>query len=259
MRNQEMFGNLEGMAKKSTSKLSERLAEYKTFEPCMAIDQSKFAADESFKINKDLEELNISELIKNTKNGCSDSFNIIDLSLREYLRVISVSRTVSNKKNTSLVFDNVQETIFKIYKNILVGGFDDVEKVDHLTYKARGILKNTMFDIDRPELKNGYYTKTRLFKVSEDGEYEISSIDSLGKKTTMTADSILDDENFEDSELLQRALNKLNDSQKTIIDLYYFQNWGHIAISEELDISENSSMSHLKRAKKKLREEYLKA
>ena len=258
MKSQKLvFGNLEGLVKKETSNTSEKMAELRTFAPCKAIDLTKFISDESFKISGDLKKLDTSDLIARAKFGCAESFNVIDLEIRDYLKVTSVSSTQADKKNNSLVFDSVQDTIVKVYENILIGGFDTVEDIGGLRAKSRSILKNIMFDIADPK-RNNYYSKTRLFKVSDDGEYEINSVNSQGKKTTLILDNLFTDEKFDDAGRIERSLNKLRDSQKEIIDLYYFQNWSHTAISEGLDISENSSMIKLSRAKAKLKEEYLK-
>ena len=259
MKNEKIvFGNLEGISKKNTSSQSEKLAELRFFEPCKTIDLFNFVENESFYINMELKKSSISNLIERTKFGCKDSFNILDLQIRNSLKIISVGRTNANKKNNSLTFDAVQNTIIKIYENILFGGFDSVETKEHFFNKSRTILKNELFDIDRPDYLDNHYTKTRLFKILENGECELNLMCDQGQKTSFLSNEIFDNENFENSEKLEKSMNNLSDTQKKIIDLYYFRGWGHESISLELNISENSSTINLSRARKKIKEFYLK-
>ena len=260
MKNQKIvFGNLEGLKKAETSEISEKLAQLRTFPPCKSVDLSNFINPENFKTNENLENSSTSELIKRIKFGCNDSFNLVDLQIRGILKSISVSQANSDKKNNSLTFDSVQDTILKVYENILIGGFDDVETKEHLKSKSIKILKNILFSIGRPANKNNYYTKTRLFKVSENGECELNRIDKLGNRCSFLSTEFSEAEKLRDSEKLEKSLNKLSDIQKTVIDLFYFQNVGHKEICFELDITLDSSMSNLKRARKKLKDYYLEA
>ena len=252
-----VFGNLEGLEKKFTSKESEKLAELRFFAPCKNIDFSKFIAKENFSINEDLKKIEFSDLIQRVKIGCKDSFNILDLQIRANLKNISI--TMTKGKNNSLICDSVQDCLIKIYDSILIGAFDKVETKEHFLNLAANILKNIIFDIDRPQNKNNHYTKTRLFAVSESGECELNKIDQLGEKSTAFTFELSKTERLNNPKKLEISLNKLNEKLKAIIELYYFEGASHKEISEELEISVNSSMLRLSRAKKKLKEIYSKA
>ena len=84
------------------------------------------------------------------------------------------------------------------------------------------------------------------------------SLDAVGVIADISPGVVCEEEKFDDSKKINIALNKLSEGAKEVVDMYYFQKCSHKDISEELEISENSSMLTLSRAKKKIREEYLK-
>mgnify|MGYP003660626769 CR=1 FL=1 len=245
------FGNLTDLPKEKTSKFIEACAEIKTEPNIKGVDFNNFVKD--FAKNNFVEDIPL--LISFAKNGEKRAFNKIDNIFRPLLLNIATAKVRDRAFNTGLIFDLVQNTLLKVYENIMLGKFDDMKENDFRRFMIRMLL-NSVNDIYRPT-QNSHYTKIRLFRATESG-LEVDMVQSDGNIETSQISSPLIalelnslDEN---KEKLAKALNKLNDNDRRILDLKYIKGYSHQEISEEFDLKGGStSMVRTKRALEKLK------
>lgn len=166
----------------------------------------------------------MNELISKMKNGDKSAFEEIVKRLENQLLLIAKSRL----NNESLAEDAVQETFICLFKN--VRKIKDISKLKSwitivLINKCNKLMKqNKIIEIsyDQEDFENFLHSEQ---------EYE----------------EIINDIDF------FNCINFLNMEERTIVSMYYSENYTTKEISEILKVSENTIKSKLLRAKTKIR------
>ncbi len=118
------------------------------------------------------------------------------------------------------------------------------------SFSGKSSYKTWLFSIARyaalDELRKG---KSRN-EVSTDDEESAVAISRLEDPTTPTPSKTL--ENEERSRILEKALEQLPETHRSVLVLYYYQDFQYAEIAETLGLSIGTVMSRLHHAKKKL-------
>lgn len=161
------------------------------------------------------------EIIKQCQNGDLSAFRY--LFEREKSKMFNTAvRICGNYQDAE---DCIQEAFIRIYRNISNFKFESAFS----TYVYR-ILVNTC-------LTHRSKNQSQIVDISEETDLTIRSTD------------------FELTEKLESAIQKLTGNNKAVFVLYEIEGFTHIEISEMLDISIGTSKSCLSRAKEKLQTE----
>lgn len=181
------------------------------------------------------------ELVIKASEGDSESFEAI---VNKYERLVySICYRMFNNKEDSL--DCTQDTFIKVYKNM-------EKAIGNGNFKSWicRVATNTCLDELR---KRGKKNETSLFTLSNENN------ESLEKEIVDTSATPLEEilEN-EKSLVLENAINKLNDENKTVIVLRDIEQLPYEEIAQILGISLGTVKSRISRARKKLKDIYLK-
>ncbi|HNW89348.1 MAG TPA: sigma-70 family RNA polymerase sigma factor [Bacteroidales bacterium] len=143
-------------------------------------------------------------------------------------------RYISNRNDAE---DVLQESLVKIYKNI--DSFSYTEDKAFYYWMNR-IVVNTALNHIRKNLKNKFDTDINQV------ENEFSGPDNAAFSQY---DEIIE---YIGSQKLFQIVQELPDGYRTVFNLYVVENYSHKEISEQLDISVNTSKTQLLRARKML-------
>ena len=117
-------------------------------------------------------------------------------------------------------------------------------------FNGRSSYRTWLFSIARfAALDYLRKTKTRN-EVSADDEESGANISAIGDKTTPPPSREI--ENEERSRIIDKCLQQLSESHRTVLILYYYQDFQYSEIAEMLGISIGTVMSRLHHAKAKL-------
>lgn len=176
-------------------------------------------------------------LIEESRKGNVDAFEelIKDYKKSAYNIALRVLRNVEDAEDAS------QEALIKIFKSISSFNMESTFKV--WMYR---IVVNTCIDFKR---------KKNINAVSIDETIDLGSGSELKREIpddTNNPDALID-RNY-DTQLVNEAINKLEDDFKTIIILRDIKGFSYSEISEILSCSLGTVKSRLSRARKSLKE-----
>ncbi len=167
------------------------------------------------------------ELLKKAISGDKDALSLIFLYLQKDLYKIAIYKT----RNKEDALDAIQETIYITYTNL-----KNIQSINSFPNWIKKVLVNECYKI----LSKKNKTNTETVEVANLYELEdsrdISSIDKL-------------ESNIQFYELIKC----LNDKEKTIMILYYINEYTTKEISKILEIKENTIKSIIKRGKNKIK------
>ena len=160
--------------------------------------------------------------IINAKNGDENSFNFIIYNIKEDLFRIAKSRLL----NDDDAIDAVQETIISIYYNL-----NKLRKISKFKIWAMKILINNC---------NTIYLKAKKRNELSYENIIISNIDNM-------------EYNIEKNEEIKNAFEYLNTDERTIMTLFYINQYTSKEIAKLLNLNINTVKTKLFRAKEKLK------
>lgn len=140
--------------------------------------------------------------------------------------------------SVSLRYACVRDEAIEILNDAFMKVFDNIDRFDSKqSFKPwfRQILVNTAIDYIRKNSKSRYFTEPEVLT-----EAEPDVIDSLN------AEDIL------------KLLSTLPETYRTIFNLYEIEGYSHDEIADKMGIPAGTSRSYLTRAKKILRDAYIK-
>ena len=175
----------------------------------------------------------ITDLIKQFQKGNKESFNKIILLYRNYVYKV-VLKVLRSKEDAE---DITQEVFIKLYNNLKNFKF----KSDLKTYLYK-ITINTAYNHCKKEKHRKQ--KTNFLSEEDKAINQMINID----------DEIIDEEIISD---LEKAILKLPEKHKTIINLKDFKKLPYKKIGEELKISENAAKIRHHYALKKLKKYFI--
>jgi RNA polymerase sigma-70 factor (ECF subfamily) len=179
-------------------------------------------------------------LIKKCKKGNIDAFQEL---IEKYQKTV-YNIAFRMLKNPEDAMDISQEALIKVYKSIK--SFDFKSSFSTWLYK---IVVNTCIDFLRKK-KSKVYSIDNPIK-TDDGEIKREISDSTNAPETLLDKKIT-------KELVYNAINKLDDSHRTVIILRDIQGFSYQEISEILDCSLGTVKSRINRARNSLKEIILK-
>ncbi|MBU1076228.1 MAG: RNA polymerase sigma factor [Spirochaetes bacterium] len=183
-------------------------------------------------MTKENKEITI-DLIKKFQNGNKEPFNKIILFYQNYVCKVAL-KILRSKEDAE---DLTQEVFIKLYNNLQNFKF----KSDLKTYLYR-ITVNTAYN---------YCKKEKRRKIKADG---LSEEASMINKMINIDEKLIEEEIIDD---LQRAITKLSDKHKTIINLKDFSSMPYKEIGKKLKISENAAKIRHHYALKKLKKLFI--
>lgn len=175
----------------------------------------------------------LDELVIKSKNGDKDAFIQLVLDIKSDLYKIAKTR-LSNEED---IKDALQETMITAYKYIK--NIKDTSKFKHWIIK---ILINNCNKIYKKKEHFKYIYEDINFTESE----ECKKLSLLNNNTDILINSI----NF------YEMINCLDNDEKTIMVLYYGEQYPTKEISKLLHIKENTIKSKIYRAKEKIKKNY---
>ncbi|MEG1255324.1 sigma-70 family RNA polymerase sigma factor [Clostridium sp.] len=157
------------------------------------------------------------ELVHKSKTGDSDAFSkLIKIYEKDLYRV-----AIAMVKNDDDALDCIQDTILKAYENI--------DKLNHENYFKTWIIKILINKCNDIISKNKRFIS--LFHANSEPSYS---------------------DNFDQVEI-QEVIDKLDDTLKLLITLYYYEDMSIKEISESLHIPKGTIKSRLSRARGQLK------
>jgi RNA polymerase sigma-70 factor (ECF subfamily) len=145
-----------------------------------------------------------------------------------------VFKTIPQKQEAE---DITQEVFFKVYKNL--------QKIDingNFTAWLYKVATNTTFD----HLRRKKRKPELLIIDDEDAHFE----------TVDDTPAYLGLEQLQDSEQLGKAMSNLRPEYKSILLLYYYQDYSYQEIAEIMDLPINTVKTYLHRARQNLKSEF---
>jgi len=179
------------------------------------------------------------ELVKGCQKGNNESFRLLFDKHSSWMMGVCLRYS----KDQEDAQDILQDSLVKIFKAVKNFNFtSDAQFVSWL----KTIIINTSLNHLRAQAKNIF--------ISIDFESEKSASSHYNE------DEALDEDEFEYSqEILMKYIQELPVGYKTVFNLYVFEDFTHKEISEQLNISENTSKTQLFKARNMLRNKITKS
>lgn len=179
------------------------------------------------------------ELVKGCSKGKNESFRLLFDKHSSWMMGVCLRYS----KDQEDAQDILQDSLVKIFKAIKNFNFtSDAQFVSWL----KTIIINTSLNHLRAQAKNIF--------ISIDFESEKLASSHYNE------DEALDEDEFEYSqEVLMKYIQELPVGYKTVFNLYVFEDFTHKEISEQLNISENTSKTQLFKARNMLRNKITKS
>ena len=118
------------------------------------------------------------------------------------------------------------------------------------SFSGKSSYKTWLFSIARYAALDELRKKKSRNEVSTDDEESVVAINRLEDPTTPTPAESLESE--ERNRIIEKALEQLPETHRSVLVLYYYQDFQYSEIAETLEISIGTVMSRLHHAKKKL-------
>lgn len=148
-------------------------------------------------------------------------------------------------KRTDIAKDIVQDSFILFYKNI-----HNIKEDGNYINLIKKMVRNKSIDhyrkyiSKRKEISIDDYNNRRVVQNIKSKEFEIVDIESGILQKLINSDC---------EEILNNAIDKLTPRYKQIYKMYEFDKMKHKDIAERLCISESTSKTNLRRARKKLK------
>lgn len=165
------------------------------------------------------------ELINRVKNGDTNAYKELIDSIKDILYRVAKSRL----DNEDDIFDAINDTVFKAYKNLA--------KLKHNEYFKTWIIRILINECNKIYKKNERHHK--LMKKLEENEYH----------NTNNSNPLTDVEN---KIIFEKLIEILNHDEKTVFVLYFYGKYDTTEIAKLLKKSPNTIKSRLRRGKEKI-------
>lgn len=105
------------------------------------------------------------------------------------------------------------------------------------------------------EKKHAYImTSIRNYAIDQNRKEPSSPLEEVDENLTSVDDFVIDFLEKEQHRLLYKCISQIKDTDRSIIEMYYFYGYDNNVISEKLHISPNSVRTYLSRARKALKQ-----
>jgi RNA polymerase sigma-70 factor (ECF subfamily) len=143
--------------------------------------------------------------------------------------------------NLRLDDDDIQNIVIKVFEAYNNGQYDATKA--SLSTWVYNIAKNYKISSNRKEFGSRYKKEKTISFVSIDSEIDENSLSKY----------IDESSNEESVSILNKAIQTLNETEKDVIALYYYNNYSLHQIAEELDMAYSNVKTISFRAKNKIK------